>query len=218
MANTSMCFEAPCVAYARLTEFRPYKQKPGFPEPPEATLDIGIFEVMKVVRGNIDTPHVNVIFSSNTLRGVLPTNAILIIAHNKGTRANYDPIGCEAWRGILPDTPDNRANIEALTDEELSRTPTGHEITEATARKIALSKLESLQNYTGFSGKYKFTTAEREPFGWSFYVHVLDERKSPASVNGVMVQISDDGEVVTCRINGFDSSWVANEWDSIPEL
>jgi hypothetical protein len=207
-----------CVVYARLTEFKPYMQKAGFPEPPEATLDIGIFKVLEVVRGNIDTPSVCIPYSPNTLRGLLPTNAILVLTHMEGTRANYDPVGGEAWRGILPDTLETRARIESLTDEELSRTPTGKEIPETAARQIALNKLEILNDYTGFSGKYKFSTAERKPFGWFFWVYVLDERESPASVISVMVSISDEGEVVACWINGFGSDYAASEWDSIPEL
>ena len=207
-----------CVAYARLIECKPYEQKPGFHVPPEASIDIGVFELREVVRGSMASSPVYVPYAPNTLRGALPTNAILIVTFWEGSSANYKPIGEEAWRGILPDTQETRATIEVLTAAEISQTPSGRELPEAAARQIALNKIETLNDYTGFSGKHKFSAVKREPFGWFFAVSVLDERQPRASVNTIMVRISDEGEVVSCRLDPFGSLYTASEWDSVPSI
>jgi hypothetical protein len=148
----------------------------------------------------------------------LPDNAILLLSSFSSSHATYEAIGEEAWRGILPDTPENRARISTTSSGELSKTPPGKELPKATARQIAQQVLADHANYTGYSGKYKFSVIQRRPFGWFFGVNVLDERGEISFVRDLTIQVNDEGEVVSYRNSMFGSSWSASEWDAIPNL
>ena len=127
-------------------------------------------------------------------------------------------IGKEAWRGILPDTPENRSRISAMSSEEISQTPRGKELPEATARQIAQQALADHADYTGYSGEYKLSTIKRLPFGWFFGIYVLDKRGQIPFVRDLTLQVNDEGEVVSFKHSLFGSSWSASEWDAIPAL
>ena len=217
-AGTNVQSNPVCVAYAHLVEFRPFEQKVGYYMPPEASIDVGVYDITSVIHGSMVASRIYVPFAPTTLRGSLPTNAILIVTFWDGSTANYKPIGNEAWRGILPDTPENRVKIESMSLGELSETLSGRELPEAAARQVALNKIEELHDYTGFSRNYKFSASKRNPFGWFFSITVLDERNRIPVVNTIMVEIGDDGDVVYCRLDPFGALYTAAEWDSIPSV
>lgn len=205
------------VAFGDLKEHKHYEQRPNFPIPPEGTLDLAIYEIRSIRHGTINSPKAVIAFSPVTLRGPLPQQAILIMTHCDSSESSFEPIGREAWRGILLDTPEARERTEATSLAELSGTPPHLQLPEATARQIALDRIIALKDYTRYSNNHKFLYTRREPFGWYFSVAVLVEEARPPYINHLLVQVNDEGNVVSCMVNSFGSIYTAEEWNTIPE-
>ena len=198
------------IAYGNLMGIDNSRSRPDAPV--ESQTDMATYAISEIVQGTLGASQIRIIYSTITAKSPLPESAILLLYQYSTNASVYAPLGREAWRGILPDTPENRARIQAASPEELSATTPGDELSEADALQIAQQALADHSDYVGYSGKHKITTIRRMPFGWFFGVDVLDERGGESVVEEFTIQINDEGELVTIYHLPFKSLKSADQW------
>ena len=202
----------------RIVVARLVKSETKLPAHPSAPLESGVgvaeYDVKEVISGEIGAKRIRVRYGLSTLKEPLPQDAILILSSYTSAHDTYEPIGGEAWRGILPDTQANRKRIVESPLQTMARTPQGGDLPEAAARRIAE---QALKNNNDHTPHIKLNPVKRGAFGWFIHAYVLDDRSGHTQIREFSIRVSDEGEVTSYMPSLFQAYPDASAWTNIPE-
>lgn len=152
------------------------------------------YDVKEVVSGSFPTNSVIVMYSENSLPlGGLPQNAILILQSPAGNKPPPDgwylALGGDAYRGILPDTTENRRRIEGIRLADLSVNSRSGQLPRHQAISIARVHANRLYEFPARNR----CSAVRSEFGYGWFVLFEWGRGEPGS--SITLIVGDDGKM-----------------------
>ena len=108
-------------------------------------VDSALFKVEEVLRGSIRTNQISVgWYTSGIGRISLPERAILVLT-STDSETEFDAIGRNPSKGIIPDTPENRRRVLTASADDLTPVPAGHWLTAKEAVSVVQAYL--MPNY-----------------------------------------------------------------------
>jgi len=151
------------------------------------------YEVTETLSGSFPAKSVTVMYSKNSLPpGGLATNAILIL--QSPTRKEPPPdewymaLGCDAYRGILPDTPGNRRWIKSIRPADLAVNIPARQLPRHEALRIAQEEAHALFELPEDAK----CSAVRSKYGYGWFV--LFEWGNGEPDSQLTLIIGDDGK------------------------
>lgn len=171
------------------------------------------------IYGNFTTNRISVDYFHNTLKSPLPERSILILASSFGEpqiEEDADSLGGEAWRGILPDTPENRELIRKIPIAEFEQNRPENHLPKEKAISLAQHYLSQQDRLT--KGQ-SLLVAARKPFGWRVFSFLAFDESCRHYILTCTVHVSDTGDVLG-DIGAFDppgfTAEELAEWDIKP--
>ncbi len=159
----------------------------------EDYIQIARYTITGIERNIIDTNIIRIVYMNNTATTPLPADAILLVTKMFGLKSTYIALGYEGWRGILADTPENRARILGSSSDALSRTPKENMLEETQA----LDLTKRIVSARDGGGVIVDSINIRMPFGWHFLARCAAPGTEPIGpYYRRRIYINDSGDVV----------------------